>query len=461
MDGERDEETRRWRTQLPPWAEDITKRTRGFDPETLTTGQVIGIATGAAAAIGTLIVALGPSEPDQPKVISPPHSVVRSNEPMVAVIENGKVSNRTRKQLRQEAEALNAEMSSLDQTVREQTLQARGVIDAENVLIPAHKQESAKMADESLVTVLKNGKLTRRSRKQLQKQANAIQKDIDRLNKAIQKQSYRKLHPAPTVDDAREVADQVGENIGKHFAAAGAATAATAAPLLKRARNVELPDQVRDGARQVADVTRGNARHLAGATRERTSDFTDHLRDDLLPQIAKQASKVQDRVQGAADEFLPQVAEQLQRVRDEFVPQVAERLQHTREDLIPQVADAAAKAGSQVSAFAATGAAAGRETAQKIASGDLAKQIDKQTRKGRKQAASTLSNLAAQIEPPKEKSSLNGLWIFAIFAAIGGALYYYIVQNEERRKKVIETTKSVVEQGREIVRDFQGYDEEF
>lgn len=446
MDVERDEESRRWRTNLPPWAEDITERTRGFDPDNLSTGQVIGIATGAATVLGTLIVALGPSEPVQPRVVARARPVVQGSEPTVAVIKNGKVSDRTRKQLRQSAEVLSAEIAALDQTVKEQTRQERGVIAAESVLIPADRQESAKVTDESVVSVLKNGKLTRRSRKQLHKQADAIQKDIDRLNKAVQKQSYRALHPAPTVDDAREMANQASENIGKRFAAASAATVAATAPLLERARNIEIPDQVRDGARQVADTTRDNARHFAGATRDRTSDFTNRVRDDFFPMVADRAGKVQERVQEAADEFLPQVAEQLQRVRDEFMPQVT---------------DAAAKAGAQVSALAATGAAASRETAKTIASGDLAKQINKQTRRGRKQAASTLSNLAAQLEPPKEKSSLNGLWVFAIVAAIGGALYYYIFQNEERRKKVVEATKSVVEQGREIVRDFQGYDEEF
>lgn len=428
MDGERDEESRRWRTQLPPWAEDITGRTRGFDPDNLSTGQVVGIAAGAAAMLGTLMVALGPSEPDQPPTIARSRSVVQGNEPAVAVIKNGKVSARTRKRLRQQVEALGKELSALDQKVKRQVRDERGVISAESVLIPVEKQESVAVTDEAVVAVLKNGKLTRRSRKQLHKQADAIQKDINRLDKAVQKQSYRAQHPAPTADDAREMANQVGENIGKRFAAVGAATAAAAAPLLERARNSDIPDQVRD-----------NARHFAGATRERTSDLTGRVRDD----------------------FLPQVAEQLQRVRDEVGPQVAERLQHVREELVPQVTDAATKAGAQVSALAATGAAASRETAKTIAGGDLANQINKQTRRGRKQAANTLINLAAQLDPPKEKRNLNGLWFFAIFAAIGGALYYYVLQNEERRKKVVETTKSVIEQGREIVRDFQGYDEEF
>ena len=37
----------------------------------------------------------------------------------------------------------------------------------------------------------------------------------------------------------------------------------------------------------------------------------------------------------------------------------------------------------------------------------------------------------------------------------------YYLRDEERRQKAIATAQSIAEQGREIVRDFQGYDEEF
>jgi hypothetical protein len=373
-------------------------------------------------------------------------------EPIVAVVEGKKVSTRTQRQLRRQIEALQGEIGYFEKLAKQQR-EERDPISAENVLIPV-KQKEADMNDDSVVAVLKNGKLTRRSRKELHKQVNLLQKDIDRLGKAVEKES-RRIQRRAAIVDARDTftgaVSETSDNAGKRLAAA-------VTPLLERARKSDLPDQVRSNARQVAGSTREGARHFAEATRDRTSDLSDRFRGDLVPLVADRAGKVQDRVRG---DFLPQVAEQLSHLRDDLMPQVAERLQHVRDDLAPQVADVAAKAGATVGALAASGAAASRETAKTISKGDLAKTVDKRTRRGRKQAASALHGLAAQLEPPKQKTNLNGLWIFAIVAAIGGALYYYVFQNEERRKKVVETTKSVVEQGREIVRDFQGYDEEF
>lgn len=428
VDAGRDEESRTWRDNLPPWAEDITERTRGFDPDNLSTGQVVGIATGAAVALGTLVVALGPPEPDQPRQPARRVTAGADDEAVVAVVKGGKLTGRSRKGLRRQADELGAELTRLDDIVKRQAREERGVISAENVLVSTDGKERVNVTDESVVAVLKNGKLTRRSRKQLHKQVDTLQKDIDRLDKAIQKEAQRARRQADA-EEARAAAGTVSENLGKRLAGVGAATAAAVAPLRERARNAELPDQVRDSARQ-----------FAGATRERTADLTERVRSDFVPLVADRASKVQERGQ-------------------EVASQVASRV---REDILPQVAEVASKAGTQVGALAATGAAASRETAKTIASGDMAKKVGKQTRRGRKGAASALTALAAQIEPPKEKSNaLNGLWIFAIVAAIGGALYYFVFQNEERRKKVIETTQSIVEQGREIVRDFQGYDEEF
>ena len=485
MDAGHDAGSQGWRDNLPPWADDITERARQFDPDTLSTGQVIGVAAGAAVALGTLIVALGPAEEDQPRATGRPATAVTKGAkgaPLVAVVQGRKVSDRTRGQLRQQVEALQGELEQIEGVVKRQR-EERGIIAAGDVLIPVSGKERDNVADDSVVAVLKNGKLTRRSRKELHKQVNAVQKDIDRLNKAVRKQG-RGMERQASIAEAREAAGNFGDTVGKRIAAAGAATTAATAPLIERARGIEIPDSVRDNARQVADSTREGARQFAGATRDRTADLTDRVRGDFVPFLADRAGKAQDRVQEVVpqlasrvredflpqvaeqfqhvrDDLVPQVAEQLGRVRDEVVPQVAERLQQVRDDLAPQVTDAATRVGTQVSALAATGAAASRGAAKDFSKSDLGKQLEKKTRGGRKQATSTLNDLTAQLMPQKQKSNLNGLWIFAIVAAIGGALYYYVFKDEERRKKVIETTKSVVEQGREIVRDFQGYDEEF
>ena len=440
-----------WRENLPSWAEDVAGRARTFDPDTLTNSQVVGLSTGIAVALGTVLAAFGPAEGASPRKPAPRVTRGATGGPGVALVEGKKVDARTQRALRSQVEALQGEIDRYTKLAKQQRDKFDPVL-AENVLVPV-KQKEVDVTDDSVVAVLKNGKLTRRSRKELNKQVKDLQKDIDRLTKAVQKEDRRIQRRANFVEARENLSGAVSEasdTAGKRLAAAGAAVS----PLLDRARSSDLPDQVRSNVRQVADTAR-----------DRTSDLADRVRDDLVPlvtdragRVADRAGKVQDRVRG---DFLPQVAEQLGRVRDEVVPQVADFFQQAREDLAPQVADVAAKAGATISALAASGAAASRDTAKTISKGDLAKTVDKQTRRGRKQAASALNSLAAQLEPPKQKSGLNGLWVFAIVAAIGGALYYYVFQNEERRKKVVETTKSVVEQGREIVRDFQGYDEEF
>lgn len=383
-----------WRESLSAQARGLVDRARAFDPETLSTGEVVGVAVGAAAALGTLLVALGPGE-----------ATAAARRPRAK----------------------------------------------------PQEQERVVMADEPMVAVIKNGKLTRRTRKQLHKQADALQKEIDRLGKSIEKEANRVRRSAPPLVENGD-ASHTGEDLGKRLAAVGAATAAATAPLIDRARHFEIPDQVREGARQ-----------LAGTTRGRTSDLAERVRDEFVPLVVDRAGKVQDRVR---EEVVPQVAGQISRVREEIVPQVAsrvredivpqvaERLQQVRDEIVPQVAEAASRVGARAGSLAVSGAAAGRDTAKTLASGDLGKKVGKQARQGRKQAAAALASVAQQIEPPQEKRG-GGLWFFAILAAVGGLLYYFVFQDEERRKQVLETAKSVAEQGREIIRDFQGYDEEF
>lgn len=496
----------------------IIERTAEVESNELSNGQVVGIAVGAAVALGTLVMALGPREPEKPPhgggrrtVVRGAHSVVREvpGTESLAVVKNGKLTGKSRKRLESEVGALQQEIERLGKIAERQAREDRQPVPIESVLLPVSGMESAKMADDTTVAVIKNGKLTRRTRKELHKQVNAIQKDIDRLNKATRNAASRQKHPAPTVGDVRETATDIGQGASKRLTVAGAATAAAAAPLIERARGIALPDgaqqatdtaqkhvrhlarSTQKGASQLADSTQKNvsqladstqkgasqlvgstqksvsqlagtaqksisqfadtaqkgARQLADTTREHTSDLAERVRGDLLPQLAEQAGKVQERV------------------RDEVLPKLAERAQQIRDDVTPQLADAASKAGAQASALAATGTALSRDKVRELAKTDLAtdftRRAKQQTHRGRKEAAKRLSALAAQIEPPKQRRNLTGLWVFAALAAAGGALYYFVFRNEERRKKVIETTQSLVEQGREIIRDFQGYDEEF
>lgn len=249
------------------------------------------------------------------------------------------------------------------------------------------------------VEVTQDGKgMTRRTRRDLRRQTDQLEKQIRILQKELDKQSKREGRKLPDTSRVREVAASAGDNVSRRVAAVGAATAAAATPLIERARNAELAGQVRG---------------LADTTRERTVDLTGRMRD----------------------EFVPLMVERAGRVREDIVPLVAERVTRVREDVVPQVAEAATRIGQRFKE-AGEGSVA-----------DLA---------GVRQA--TVAALSAP--PPKKRSWVGtSIWAILITSVIGLVIYY--LRDEERRQKALATAQSIAEQGREIVRDFQGYDEEF
>ena len=245
----------------------------------------------------------------------------------------------------------------------------------------------------------RGGKLTRRSRKEIQKQAGELQKQIRILQKQLAKQSKRAGSRLPDTSGVREAAAQARSNAGQRFAAVGAATAAAATPLIERARHVELPSQVRG---------------LADTTRERTVDLTGRVREEFVPLVVERAGKV----------------------REEIVPLVAERASRVRREVVPQVAEAASRIGQRFKE-------AGEESVADLA--------------GVGQA--TVAALSAPAPSKKRSAAGMGLWAVIIAAIIGLVVYY--LQDDERRQQFMNTAQSIAEQGREIIRDFQGYDEEF
>ncbi|MEA2515130.1 MAG: hypothetical protein QOJ59_4619 [Thermomicrobiales bacterium] len=48
-----------------------------------------------------------------------------------------------------------------------------------------------------------------------------------------------------------------------------------------------------------------------------------------------------------------------------------------------------------------------------------------------------------------------------LWGAAAGAVIFYVILSEERRQQVLRIADTVIKQSREIIRDFQGYDEEF
>jgi ribosome recycling factor len=380
-----------WSETWPEWADGAATRVQDFDPDELSSGQVVGIAVGMAAALGGLLVALGPSEPP---VFEASSKAARRTRTRVAARRAAGNRRRDRRAPTEVDGITLPERATLTLAPL-----AEGLTESAGIAAAQLAQGRTAMQGQLADLTERGGELTRRSRKELQKQAGELQKQIRILQKQMAKQSKRAGRKLPDTSGVRDAAAQAGSNVGQRFAAVGAATAAAASPLIERARHVELPSQVRG---------------LADTTRERTVDLTGRVRDEFVPLVVERAGKV----------------------REEFVPLVADRASRVRKDVVPQVTGAASRIGQRFKE-------AGEESIADLA--------------GVRQA--TVAALTAP--PPSNRRSAvsTGIWGVLIAAIIGLVVYY--LKDEERRQQFLNTAQSIAEQGREIIRDFQGYDEEF
>ncbi len=376
-----------WSKGWPEWASGAATRVQEFDPDELSTGQVVGIAVGTAASIGGLLVALGPGERAVPQA-------ARATRTRVAA-RRASGNRRRDKRAPTEVDGMTlAERATLTFAPLAEGLSETAGLAAEQVA-----QGRTAMQGQFADLTERGQQMTRRTRKELGKQSDELQKQFRLLQKELAKQSRRAGRKLPNTSGVRDAAASAGGNVSKRIAAVGAATAAAATPLIDRARHADFTDQVRG---------------FADTTRERGADLSERVRE----------------------EFLPLVVERAGRVRDAVGDQGSDLVSRAREEFGPQVSEAAARLGSRLKEF---GEGVASETAEA------------------KQAA-----VAALVPPTQQKrSSWVGTSIWAVlFASLIGLVVYYL-RDEERRQQFMNTAMSVAEQGREIIRDFQGYDEEF
>lgn len=496
----------RWSQTWPSWAQGAATRVQAFDSDDLTTAQVLGIAVGSAAAIGGLVVALQP-EPTPPL---PPgveraigvlpkgaqgrarraarrvqqgtrgageraesarqdtagtastvverageaattarvtagqalaalgSAAAASGAALAAGDETGQnraaQGRATTRQLRREAERDRKEAEKARKRVSKRsrgataqvregaarlgdsaggTLAAAGaaVAGAGSAIVDLVKPEERSMIStlqDSLDTATTRGrKLTRRSRRNLQKQIRQLQKQARQLQKQTRKQlPGRRSGP---LDSARGTAADVGGNIGKGFAAAGAALAA---PFIgnRGSRTEQLSD---------------TAKQLAASTRERGADLTG--------QVVEVASKAGSRVTELASTG---VAAGRSAIKD-----------LTRTDAVERAGELTQRAGKTT-----------RETAKdtRKATRETAKGARKATKRRGNRVTSAAGNAVGTVAGATKETGLILFW----GAALGGIVLYGLL-NDEQRAKVLGTASSVFQQGKELVRDFQGYDEEF
>ena len=130
----------------------------------------------------------------------------------------------------------------------------------------------------------------------------------------------------------------------------------------------------------------------------------------------------------------------------------AELTERVREDVLPRVSE-----------LATTGVEAGRTALQNLASsdaaeraGELAEEAPRLARRGGSAVTTAAGRAVGATGYALKETTLIAFWATAL-----GTLVYYTLLNDEQREKVASTAQSLYQQAQELIRDFQGYDEEF
>jgi len=261
----------------------------------------------------------------------------------------------------------------------------------------------------------------------------------------------------------------------------------------------ELPnlEVVRDRGKQVktrvGDASE-RSRHLANRGSEKGMDMA-HALKDRFRQVSDQSTGVKNTAQTVASQAAAAALSSAERARDsggsladsvkaagaslaetaqEKIPHATQQVsQRVTEDLVPTLKDVAVQAAAAaIEAWQATRdkAMGAAETAQHDiapqaahvveAAGDRVR--DATSIVGEKAGvvgvrARSVSRRAAEATVDTGKDT--GATLFWAGAAAG--LVFYALLSEERREQLTQTAQMVVGQIQELVKDFQGYDDEF
>ena len=310
---------------------------------------------------------------------------------------------------------------------------------------------------ERLEEATKRGrKLTRRGRRNIEKQLKQLEKRRRQLAKQAAKRAkgVRRQLPGQSgpLDTAKETTGNVAGNVGKTLAAVGAVTAARARDVRK-----QLPGQSSSPLETARDTVK-----------ETTSNVGQTLAAVGAATVAAAAPLIERARSGELQEQARERAAELTgRVREDLLPRV-------REEYVPQVREAAQKAGTRVSELATTGVEASRTALQNLASsdaagraGELAEEAGKRGREAAEEARKRARRGGSVVTTTAGRavgatgSALKETTLIAFWATALGAIVYYVFLSDEQREKVAGTARSLFEQAQELIRDFQGYDEEF
>lgn len=208
------------------------------------------------------------------------------------------------------------------------------------------------------------------------------------------------------------------------------------APLLTHGHDTELGSRLREGAAHTVEI----------AT-QRATELGQRVRDDLAP-LAKDA--VQQVGHRAGELVMTGIATGR-----------AKATELGNAELAGRASQVASRAGEQVGHLA--------ERADSLASraGRASHDAAGEARRAARRSARAAGATGAAVRSASGQAltttggAIKNLTLSLTWAGALGAVVYFGFLSEEQREKVASTARSLYEQARELVRDFQGYDEEF
>ncbi len=222
-----------------------------------------------------------------------------------------------------------------------------------------------------------------------------------------------------------------------------------------------------------ADVVRGRTQAAVARSAAKGQDVTQKAK----ARVQRAGEQTASTAQAVASQAATAAAARAERARDVGsslagsarvrVPQLSQKVS---EEVVPSLRDVAV----QAAATALERWQTARERAAEVAQQELAPQAAQAVAKGSeraKEASAAVAERATEAggrareasrkaaEATVDTSKETGALLFWAGAAAG--LVFYALMSAERREQVTRTAKSVTAQVQELVKDFQGYDDEF
>ena len=244
-----------------------------------------------------------------------------------------------------------------------------------------------------------------------------------------------------------------------------------------RAAAGEEVQRLKRGARETMERT-GERRHevTGKATRQaqRVAEQTTSSAQEVAAQAASAAVAAAERaldkgisLADAAKERMPQVT---QRVSEDVLPSLRGKV---TEEVVPSLRDVALQAASSALELWQTArerAVAASHADLEVPTGKASRVVEAGSERAREastavaEKASELSDRAKGVSKRTAEATVDttkDTGALVLWAAAAGGLIFYALLTPERRDQLTRVAQIVTSEAQELIRDFQGYDDEF